>query len=98
MVPDQLKSGVKTACKYDPEFNPFYAELCTHYGVMVIPAPPGEHRDKAKGENGVLNAQRRILATRWRKEDMAHKEYGVTDIFDLLRRAKAKNRQTTLHG
>jgi transposase len=62
VVPDQLKSGVKTACKYDPEINPVYAELCAHYGVTVIPARPGEPRDKAKVENSVLNAQRRILA------------------------------------
>ena len=63
VVPDQLKSGVKTSCKYDPEINPVYAELCAHYGVTVIPARPREPRDKAKVENGVLNAQRRILAT-----------------------------------
>jgi transposase len=62
VVPDQLKSGVKTSCKYDPELNPVYAELCAHYGVTAIPARPGEPRDKAKVENGVLIAQRRILA------------------------------------
>ncbi len=62
VVPDQLKSGVKTSCKYDPEINPAYVELCAHYGVTVIPARPGEPRDKAKVENSVLNAQRRILA------------------------------------
>lgn len=62
VVPDQLKSGVKTACKYDPEINPVYAELCAHYGVAVIPSRPAEPRDKAKVENGVLIAQRRILA------------------------------------
>jgi len=62
VVPDQLKSGVKTSCRYDPEINPVYAELCAHYGVAVIPARPNEPRDKAKVENGVLNAQRRILA------------------------------------
>lgn len=63
VVPDQLKSGVKTSCKYDPEINPVYAELCSHYGVAVVPARPRSPRDKAKVENGVLNAQRRILAT-----------------------------------
>jgi len=62
VVPDQLKSGVKTSCKYDPEINPAYAELCAHYGVAVVPARPREPRDKAKVENGVLHAQRRILA------------------------------------
>lgn len=62
IVPDQLKSGVKTSCRYDPEINPVYTELCTHYGVVVIPARPLEPRDKAKVESGVLTAQRRILA------------------------------------
>jgi transposase len=62
VVPDQLKSGVKTSCKYDPEINPAYAELCAHYNVTVIPARPREPRDKAKVENSVLIAQRRILA------------------------------------
>lgn len=62
VVPDNLKSGVKTACKYDPEANPVYAELAAHYGVAIIPARPREPRDKAKVENGVQNAQRRILA------------------------------------
>jgi len=62
VIPDNLKSGVKTACKYDPEVNPVYAELAAHYGVAIIPARPFEARDKAKVENGVLNAQRRILA------------------------------------
>lgn len=62
VVPDNLKSGVKTACKYDPEVNPVYAELAAHYGVAIIPARPREARDKAKVENWVLNAQRRILA------------------------------------
>lgn len=62
VVPDQLKSAVKTSCRYDPEINPAYASLADHYGVAVVPARPGKPRDKAKVENGVLNAQRRILA------------------------------------
>lgn len=62
VVPDQLKSAVKTSCRYDPEINPAYASLATHYGVAVVPARPAKPRDKAKVENGVLNAQRRILA------------------------------------
>ena len=63
VVPDNLKSGVKTACKYDPETNPVYAKLANHYGVAIVPARPYEPRDKSKAENGVQNAQRRILAS-----------------------------------
>ena len=39
LVPDNLKSGVSRACRYEPDLNPTYAELASHYGVAVIPAP-----------------------------------------------------------
>ena len=38
-VPDNLKSGITKACFYDPEINPSYAELATHYGTAVLPNP-----------------------------------------------------------
>jgi transposase len=62
LVPDNLKSGVKEACYYDPELNPTYAELAAHYGTAVLPTRPVKPRDKAKVEAGVLVAQRWILA------------------------------------
>jgi transposase len=62
IVPDNLKSGVKRACYYDPELNPTYAEMIEYYTIAAIPTRPYKPRDKAKVENGVLNAQRRILA------------------------------------
>jgi transposase len=62
VVPDNLKSGVSKACKYEPELNPTYAEMAEHYGCAVLPARPRKPRDKAKVEVGVLIAQRWILA------------------------------------
>ena len=62
LVPDNLKSGVSKACKYEPELNPTYADLAEHYGCAVLPARPAKPRDKAKAEVGVLIAQRWILA------------------------------------
>jgi transposase len=62
IVPDNLKAGVKKACYYDPEINPVFTEMADHYSVAVLPARPRKAKDKAKVENGVLNAQRRILA------------------------------------
>jgi len=62
LVPDNLKSGVSKACYYEPEMNPTYAEMAEHYGCAVLPARPLKPRDKAKVENGVLVAQRWILA------------------------------------
>ncbi|MEN8264932.1 MAG: IS21 family transposase [Nitrospirota bacterium] len=62
IVPDNLKSGVKSACYYDPEINRTFADMAEHYNVAVVPARVRKPRDKAKVENAVLQAQRRILA------------------------------------
>jgi transposase len=62
LVPDNLKSGVSKACKYEPELNPTYSDMAEHYGCAVLPARPRKPRDKAKVESGVLIAQRWILA------------------------------------
>jgi transposase len=62
LIPDNLKSGVNKACKYEPELNPTYTNLAEHYGCAVLPARPYRPRDKAKVETGVLIAQRWILA------------------------------------
>jgi len=62
LVPDNLKSGVSKACKYEPDLNPTYSDMAEHYGCAVLPARPRKPRDKAKVENGVLIAQRWILA------------------------------------
>ena len=61
-VPDNLKSAVTRAHKYEPELNATYAELAEHYGAVVIPARPYKPRDKAKVEAAVLLAERWILA------------------------------------
>lgn len=62
LVPDNLKSGVKHACFYDPEINPTYQALASHYDTIVLPARAYKPKDKAKVEGGVLHIQRRILA------------------------------------
>ena len=62
LVPDNLKSGVTTACFYEPELNPTYRDLATHYGAAVLPARPYRPKDKAKVEAGVLLVERWVLA------------------------------------
>ena len=62
LVPDNLKSGVKQACYYEPEINPTYAQLAQHYGVAVLPARVRKPKDKAKVEAGVKAVETRILA------------------------------------
>jgi transposase len=62
LVPDQLKSGVTTACRYEPGVQRTYEEMAAHYGTSVLPARPASPRDKAKVEVAVQIAQRWILA------------------------------------
>ena len=62
LVPDNLKSGVSKACRYEPDTNPSYLDFANHYGIAVIPARSRKPRDKAKVENGVLIVERWILA------------------------------------
>lgn len=62
LVPDNLKSGVKTADRYDPELNPTYYDMANHYGTVILPARSRKPKDKAKVENAVLNVEREVLA------------------------------------
>jgi len=62
VIPDNLRSGVTRACRYEPELNPTYQDLAVHYGVAVMPARVRKPRDKAKVEAGVQLVQRWILA------------------------------------
>ena len=61
-VPDNPKTAVSKACRYDPDMNPTYRELAKHYGTVIIPARPRKSRDKAKVETGVQIAEREVLA------------------------------------
>src|SRR5215510_14789905 len=62
LVPDNPRTGVSRACRYDPDLNPTYQEMAMHYGIGVVPARPYRPRDKAKVESGVLLVERWIIA------------------------------------
>jgi len=83
IVPDNLKSAVSRACRYEPDLNPTYQDLAMHYGTAVVPARPYKARDKAKVENGVLLVQRWILA-RLRKRTFYSLAELNTAIAELL--------------
>jgi transposase len=58
LVPDNLRSGVSKAHRYEPDINPSYRDLAEHYGVAVLPARSRKPKDKAK----VQVVERWILA------------------------------------
>lgn len=62
LIPDNLKSGVSKACYYEPDINPTYQDMASHYGTVVMPARVRKPQDKAKVETGVQIVERWILA------------------------------------
>jgi transposase len=62
LVPDNLKAGVKSPCRYEPDLNPTYQDFAAYHGMAVIPARIRKPKDKAKAEAGVLVVERWILA------------------------------------
>lgn len=53
VVPDNLKSGVTKAHRYDPDANQTYCEFGNHMGFAVLPARPRTPRDKGAVETAV---------------------------------------------
>lgn len=79
-VPDNLKSGVNRACRYDPESNRSYQELAEHYRTCIFPTRAYHPRDKAKAEVGVQVAQRWILAVLRNR-----KFYSLAEVNEAIR-------------
>ena len=61
LVPDNLRSAVTKACRYDPEINRSYQHMAEHFGCAILPTRPYKPKDKAKVEVGVQLVERWIL-------------------------------------
>lgn len=53
VVLDNLATGVLKADLYDPKFNRGYAELASHYGMLIDPARVSKPKDKPRVERMV---------------------------------------------
>lgn len=62
LIPDNLKSAVNKADRYEPVINDSYQAFAQHYGCPVIPARPYKPQDKGKVEAAVLVVERWVLA------------------------------------
>lgn len=89
-VPDNLKSAVTTANRYEPRINDAFLNMANHYGVAVIPARAGQPTDKAKVERSVKLAYQRLFAA-LRKQTF----YSLAEINAALRElAQSFNERT----
>jgi transposase len=75
LVPDNPKTAVIHACRYEPVLHRSYQDLAAHYGTVILPARPVRPRDKAKVETGVQIAERRLLAVL-----RDHRFFGVGEL------------------
>lgn len=62
VVPDNTRSLVGKADRYEPQLQRTTAEFAAHYGVAILPARPYKPQDKAKAEVAVQVVERWILA------------------------------------
>lgn len=61
IVPDNLKSAVIKADRYNPTINELYGKMAEHYDTVILPARVRKPQDKAAVESNVLHIQRFIL-------------------------------------
>ena len=61
LVPDNLRSAVTKADRYEPQINDSYQRLAAHYQTAILPTRPYKPKDKAKAENAVLLVERWIM-------------------------------------
>ncbi|MGH9647420.1 MAG: IS21 family transposase [Bryobacteraceae bacterium] len=83
VVPDNTKTGVTKAHRYDPDLNPTYYNFAIHCGFGIVPTRPYKPRDKAKVENAVQVTQRWIVAALRHRKFFALEELNVA-IRELL--------------
>jgi transposase len=88
VVPDNTKTGVTRAHRYDPDLNPTYYNFALHCGFGIVPARPYKPRDKAKAESAVQLAQRWIVAAL-----RHHKFFSLEELNAAIRELLAKLNQ-----
>jgi len=91
-IPDNLKSGVTSANKYQAVLNDTFLSMVNHYGTTVCPARVRKPKDKAMVESVVNVVYSRVFAPL--RDKLPH---GLTElnnaIKDLVAIANAKNFQ-----
>jgi transposase len=95
VIPDNPRTGVDRACRYEPELNRTYHEMALHYGVAVMPARPYKPRDKAKVENAVLVVERWIVAaSRHRRfSSLAEVNEAIAELLEKLNQRPFRKRE-----
>lgn len=93
ITPDNLKTGVKNTCRYDPDIIRTYENMVRYYGAVVIPARMEKPRDKPFAERGVLEVLRWIIVVLQEREFFSLEEMNESIFIEL---EKINNKPFTL--
>lgn len=77
LVPDNLKTGIKKPCNYDPAINKTYQELAEHYGCAIVPARLKKPRDKSPVEGTVGDISTWIIAALRKMKFFSFRELNI---------------------
>jgi transposase len=93
IVPDNLKSAVTKASKYEPELNHTFAGFGLHYGTTILPARSRKPRDKSLVEGAVKIVYTRIFAP-LRKRIF----FTIQELNEAIREELEKHNNTKFQG
>ncbi|TVQ85125.1 MAG: IS21 family transposase [Bacteroidetes bacterium] len=91
LVPDNMKSAVTKANRYEPDINRAMEDFANHYGCVVIPARAAHPKDKALVENGVRLIYNRVYA-RLRKQQF----FDLSSLNKAIREKVKRHNQTRM--
>lgn len=83
IIPDNLKSAVTKASKYEPFINEQFAGFSSHYDTSIMPTRPLKPKDKALVEGAVNITYTRIYAVLRNREFYSIEALNIA-IFELL--------------
>lgn len=93
IVPDNLKSAVFKASKYEPELNENFKAFAEHYGIAILPSRSRKPQDKAHVENMVKITYQRIYT-----DVPEGKIYTLDELNTVIRQSLCTHNDTPLTG
>lgn len=91
VVPDNLKSAVIKADRYEPDINKAFADMGNHYGFVVIPARSGRPQDKGLVESQVKRIYHRVYA---KLRNLQF--YSIAELNEAVQALVTKHNQTRM--
>ena len=94
VVPDNLRSGVSKACRYEPVLNRSYAAWAEYYNTAIIPARVRKPKDKSLAEIGVKIVKRWIFVRLRNRQffSLAEINQAILELLEILDNKVIKSR------